>query len=124
MLSRTLKRSVAAVGVAAGLLAAAGPASAQTGPSTNGLTTPRTGPAPQTVHANPRALALRHHARLRGPARRDVFVKRAAATQGTAGVNITLDRYDHLLPGSARIAPGLLNEFLRSSWHDWNGHRA
>jgi hypothetical protein len=31
---------------------------------------------------------------------------------GTAGVNITLDRYGHLLPGSARVALGLLNEFL------------
>ena len=49
MLSCTLKRSVAAVGVAAGLLAAAGPASAQIGPSTNGLTTPRTGPGPQVA---------------------------------------------------------------------------
>lgn len=37
----------------------------------------------------------------------DTIVERAAATQGTAGVsNITLDRYDHLLPGSARIARG------------------
>jgi hypothetical protein len=48
MLSSTLKRSVAAVGVATGLLAAAGPASAQIGPSTNGLTAPRTGP--QVAH--------------------------------------------------------------------------
>ena len=50
MLSSTLKRSVAALGVAAGLLAAAGPASAQIGPATVGLTTPRTGPGPQVVH--------------------------------------------------------------------------
>ena len=48
MLSSALKRSVAAVGVAAGLLVAAGPASAQMGPSTNGVTTPRTGP--QVAH--------------------------------------------------------------------------
>ena len=50
MLRIILKRSVAAVGVVAGLLAAAGPASAQIGPSTDGLTTPRIGPGPQVAH--------------------------------------------------------------------------
>ena len=38
-----LKRSVAALPVTAGLLAAAAPASAQIGPSTNGVTTPPAG---------------------------------------------------------------------------------
>jgi hypothetical protein len=44
-----LKRSVAALPVMAGLLAAAAPASAQIGPATVGLTTPHTGPGPQVA---------------------------------------------------------------------------
>ncbi len=47
MFSSTIKRSVATLGVVAGFLAAAGPASAQVGPSISGLTTPHTGPGPQ-----------------------------------------------------------------------------
>ena len=43
MLSTTIKRSVATLGVAAGLLAAAGPASAQVMPGTMGVTTPHPG---------------------------------------------------------------------------------
>jgi hypothetical protein len=43
MFTNNLKRSVAALPVAAGLLAAAAPASAQIGPSTIGLTTPPAG---------------------------------------------------------------------------------
>ena len=51
MSSITLKRSAATLGVVvAGLLAAAGPAGAQIGASTDGLTTPRTGPGPQVAH--------------------------------------------------------------------------
>jgi hypothetical protein len=55
MFSITLKRSAATLGVVAGLLAAAGPASAQIGASTDGLTTPRTGPGPQVAHAGLKA---------------------------------------------------------------------
>ncbi len=41
-----------------------------------------------------------------------VNIKTISEWMGHSSVNITLDRYGHLLPGSAQVALGLLNEYL------------
>jgi integrase len=41
-----------------------------------------------------------------------VNIKTISEWMGHSSVNITLDRYGHLLPGSAKVALGLLNDYL------------
>jgi integrase len=45
----------------------------------------------------------------------NVNVKTISEWMGHSSITITLDRYGHLLPGSAKVALGLLDEFLSQS---------
>ena len=47
-----------------------------------------------------------------------VNIKTISEWMGHSSVNITLDRYGHLLPGSAAVALGLLNEYLDGELSD------
>ena len=44
-----------------------------------------------------------------------VNIKTISEWMGHSSVNITLDRYDHLLPGSAQVALGLLDTYLEEA---------